>query len=216
MDHPKVVVDKQYARWEKKAILDYEESMLASKYPAFKALINEYHDGILLYEIMSDKVWNKAMKDTVGLKEYYEGHKNEYLWTKRYNAEYVESYNKKDAKKSYKLMKSGKMDITKVAQEMNAESQLRVKIKQGKFELKKATYLKNDLKQKLNKPYEVDGKFYVVRVKEVLEAGPKEFGEAKGAITSDYQSHLEKEWLKMLNENHKVVINHDALYNLGK
>ncbi|MFZ9028295.1 MAG: peptidylprolyl isomerase [Crocinitomicaceae bacterium] len=216
MDHPRVVVDKQYERWEKKAILDSEEGKLASKYPAFKALINEYHDGILLYEVMSDKVWNKAMKDTSGLQEYHAAHRNEYMWEKRYNLELIEAYDKVVAKTAYKLMKKGKMDITKVAQELNGDSQLKVKYKQGKFEASKLTYLHDDLKVKLNKPYQVDDKFYVVRIKEVLEAGPKEFKEAKGAITSDYQDHLEKEWLKELRTKHKVEIDHDALYSLGK
>lgn len=216
MDHPRVVVEKQYDRWEKKAILDAEEGKLASKHPAFKALINEYHDGILLYEVMSDKVWNKAMKDTSGLKEYHKANRNNYMWEKRFNLELIEAYDKDVAKKAYKLMKKGKMDITKVAQELNGDSQLKVKYKQGKFETSKLTYLKDDLKVKLNKPYQVDDKFYVVRIKQVLEAGPKEFKEAKGAITSDYQDHLEKEWLKELRTKHKVEIDYDALYSLGK
>lgn len=216
MDHPKVVVDKQYDRWEKKAILDYEESRLADKYPAFKALITEYHDGILLYEVMSDKVWNKAMKDTTGLQAYYESHKQNYQWEKRYDLELIECYSPEDAKKAYKLMKKGKMDITKVAQTMNSESQLKVKFKQGKFEISRLSYLRDDLKEKLNKPYEVDGKYYVIRVKETLDKGPKAFNEAKGAITSDYQNYLEQEWLKELEKKHKVVINYDALYSLGE
>ncbi len=216
MDHPKVVVDKQYERWEKKAILDSEESKLASKYPAFKALINEYHDGILLYEVMSDKVWNKAMKDTTGLQNYHAANRNNYMWEKRYNLELIEAYDKAVAKRAYKLMKKGKMDITKVSQELNGDSQLKVKYKQGKFETTKLPYLREDLKVKLNKPYQVDDKFYVVRIKEVLDAGPKEFKEAKGAITSDYQDHLEKKWLEELKTKHKVEIDYDALYSLGK
>ena len=128
----------------------------------------------------------------------------------------IEAYDKAVAKTAYKLMKKGKMDITKVAQELNGDSQLKVKYKQGKFEASKLTYLKDDLKVKLNKPYQVDDKFYVVRIKEVLEAGPKEFKEAKGAITSDYQDHLEKQWLKELRTKHKVEIDYDALYSLGK
>ena len=136
---------------EKKTILDFEKSKLAAKYPAFKALINEYHDGILLYEVMSDKVWNKAMKDTSGLKQYHANNKDNYVWQKRYNLELIEAYNKSDAKKAFKLMKKGKMDITKVAQELNSESQLKVKYKQGKFETTNLSYLHDDLKVKLNK-----------------------------------------------------------------
>ena len=59
----KSLVDKQYKNWIKMVVLKYEEDVLPSKYPAYKALLKEYHDGILLYEIMSDKVWNKAVKD---------------------------------------------------------------------------------------------------------------------------------------------------------
>ena len=216
MDHPKVVVDNQYVRWEKKTILDFEKSKLATKYPAFKALINEYHDGILLYEVMSDKVWNKAMKDTSGLKQYHANNKDNYVWQKRYNLELIEAYNKSDAKKAFKLMKKGKMDITKVAQELNSESQLKVKYKQGKFETTNLSYLHDDLKVKLNKPYQKEDKFYIVRIKDILEAGPKEFKEAKGAITSDYQDFLEKEWLQELRAKHSVEINYDALYSLGQ
>jgi peptidyl-prolyl cis-trans isomerase SurA len=67
-DDFKKIVDIQLKNWEKSVILDYEESKLTTKYPEFKALVNEYHDGIILYEVMSDKVWNKANRDTTGLK----------------------------------------------------------------------------------------------------------------------------------------------------
>ena len=64
------IVKRQYAEWVKKSVLAYEEGLLASKYPEYKALVKEYHDGIILYEVMSDMVWNKAVKDTTGLKEF--------------------------------------------------------------------------------------------------------------------------------------------------
>lgn len=210
------VIDLQFQRYEKEEIIELEKSMLADKYPAYKALITEYHDGILLFEVMSDKVWNKAIKDTTGLKAYYEQHKNQYTWNERINAEYIECYNSADAKKAYKLMKKGNLDITKVASEMNEESKLSVKFKTGKFELSKYAFLNKNLKVKLNKPYEIDGKFYVVRVKEKIGAGPKELNEAKGAVTSDYQNYLEDQWLQELKEKHKVVINKEALYSIGE
>ena len=65
-----LLVDKQFQAFEKETILAFEDKKLEAKHPDFKALMNEYHDGILLYEVMSDKVWNKAMKDTVGLKNF--------------------------------------------------------------------------------------------------------------------------------------------------
>ena len=68
----------------------------------------------------------------------------------------------------------------------------------------------------MNDTYSFDGKFYAVRIMEVIPAGLKEFDEAKGAITSDYQNHLEIEWLKEIEKKHVVVINKEALYSIGQ
>ncbi len=61
-----------------KDIIRYEDSMLEKKYPDFRYLMNEFHDGILLFDISSKKVWNKVQEDSTGLKEYYNLHKNDF------------------------------------------------------------------------------------------------------------------------------------------
>ena len=71
-EDPSKLIANQYRNFEKASILEFEESKLSYKYPEYKALVQEYHDGIILYEIMSDKVWNKAVKDTTGLKNYFD------------------------------------------------------------------------------------------------------------------------------------------------
>lgn len=211
------LVALQYSKWEKEAILEYEESKLAGKYPAFKALITEYHDGILLYEVMSDMVWNKAMRDTVGLKNYYESHKADYMWGKRLDAEVFECYSKEAAEKALSLLKLDTMSVTNIVKEINKETELNTRHRNGKFDISKTKFFDNtDLKVGVNPVYENDGKFFVVKVNEVLEPSQKEFTEAKGAVTSDYQNYLETEWLKELNKKHKVVINNNVLYSLGK
>jgi len=64
--------------FEEKAILDYEDEHLADKYPEYRLLASEYRDGLLLFEIMSRKVWDKISTDTVGMKSYYTNNKNDY------------------------------------------------------------------------------------------------------------------------------------------
>jgi peptidyl-prolyl cis-trans isomerase SurA len=214
---PKTVVDKQYKIWEKQTILDYEESKLVNKYPAYKALTTEYHDGILLYEIMSDKVWNKAMKDTTGLKEFYEANKANYQWGTRISGVIYECNSAKVADDVYKLAEIDTMRPSKITRQINQESELNVRDKDGKFEIEKISYLNGrTFTAGLNQPYEVDGKFYVIKVDENLNAMQKEFSEAKGSITSDYQTYLEKEWLKELRVKHPITINSEALYSVGK
>ncbi|MDG1148229.1 MAG: peptidylprolyl isomerase [Crocinitomicaceae bacterium] len=211
------VVDAKYSKWEKEAILNYEESKLATKYPAFKALITEYHDGILLYEIMSDIVWNKAMKDTTGLKTYYNNNKSDYFWGTRINGDVYECYTLASANKVYDLLKTDTLSPVQVVQLINGESELNIRHRNGKFDLNKTQHLSSrELNDGLNSVYELDGKYYIVVVSETLEPAQKEFSEAKGAITSNYQNFLEKNWLDELNKKHSIKVNTQELYSIGK
>lgn len=56
------------------ALLRYEESQLANRYPEYNALLREYHDGMLLFALMEEHVWRRASSDTEGLRLYYNYH----------------------------------------------------------------------------------------------------------------------------------------------
>ncbi|WP_294671454.1 peptidylprolyl isomerase [uncultured Fluviicola sp.] len=211
------LVKKQYAAWQNSEILAYEESKLDSKYPDFKALMQEYHDGILLYEIMSDKVWNKAIKDTSGLKTFFEGHNANYTWGKRYNAYIYECSTEDISKKVAVMLKNDTISSRTVINTINKDSELNLRVRTGKFEVESTPYLKgHDLKKGVNPAYVFDGKYYIVKVDEILEPTQKTMAEAKGAATSDYQTYLEKEWLTEIAKKHPIVIHEQVLYSLGK
>ena len=214
------MIDDQYKMFENKEILAYEESKLANKYPAYRALVTEYHDGILLYEIMSDMVWNKAMKDTTGLKEFHASNSSNYQWNKRYDADVFECNSKDIAIKVYNILISEAADslrVVEIVEMVNTDSELNTRHRNGKFDVKKSSFVMDiNLKKGVNNVYEKDGKYFVVRVADILSPGEKEFAEAKGAVTSDYQGFLETEWLKELRAKHKIVVNEDVLYGLGK
>ncbi|WP_343637339.1 peptidylprolyl isomerase [Fluviicola sp.] len=211
------LVKKQYAAWQNSEILGYEESKLDSKYPDFKALMQEYHDGILLYEVMSDKVWNKAIKDTSGLKTFFESNNANYKWGKRYNAYIYECSNEDIAKKVAAMLKSDTISSRTVINAINKDSELNLRVRTGKFEVESTPYLKgHELKKGVNPAYVVDGKYYIVKVDEILEPMQKTMAEAKGAATSDYQTYLEKEWLTEIAKKHPIVIHEQVLYSLGK
>lgn len=213
----KDLINREYINWEKSAILEYEETQLERKYPEFKALMQEYHDGILLYEVMSDKVWNKASKDTTGLKEFYAKNTGNYLWKDRVNAVVYECLNKDIATKVQKMIKNDTINSKHVLDKINADSELNLRVRTNKFEINETPYLKDkNFKKGINDVYEFEGKFYVVKVEELIPAENKSFEEAKGAITADYQNYLEKIWLEDLAKNHPVKINESVLYSLGK
>ncbi|MEN9421096.1 MAG: hypothetical protein RLZZ107_570 [Bacteroidota bacterium] len=217
-DEASVVVKQLYTQWEKAAILAYEESLLPAKYPAFKALVQEYHDGIILYEIMQDQVWNKAVKDTAGLRTFFNENRSKYSWSERINATVYECKDEHIAVQVYgMLLKSDTITSKNVIEVINKDSELNLKVRMNKFELKQTAYLNNrNWTLGLNPVYSYEGKWYVVKVAEIMSPAPKEFTEAKGLATSDYQVYLEKKWLDALRSKHQIVINTDVLYQLGK
>ncbi len=216
-DANEVVVAMQYKAWEKEAIIGYEESKLADKYPAYKALITEYHDGILLYEIMTDKVWNKAMKDTVGLRAYFDNNRSKYMWSDRVDAVVYECADLKIADQVYKMILNDTINSKHVLDVINKDSELNLRVRTNKFDVAQTNFLKGQsLVLGANKVYALDGKYYVIKVNKNLPAGNKEFSEAKGSVTSDYQTFLEQQWILELMKKHKIEINQQVLYAVGQ
>jgi peptidyl-prolyl cis-trans isomerase SurA len=216
-DEIKTVVATQHKLWEKEAILQHEEDKLPSKHPEYKALLTEYHDGILLYEIMQDMVWNKAIKDTIGLRTYFEANRSNYMWGKRVDAEIYECLNKEIATEVSKMLPGKDITSKEVIEKINKDSELNLRVRTNKYDLSTTNFLTGrDLKVGVNAPYEFEGKFYVIKVVEVIDPRTKEFHEAKGAATSDYQNELERIWLEQLKAKHKIKVNEEVLYSLGK
>ncbi|MCS7005187.1 MAG: peptidylprolyl isomerase [Cytophagales bacterium] len=75
-----------YHQFVDQSLLQYEEANLEKKYSEFAQLVQEYRDGILLFKIMEDNVWNKAVQDTVGLRNFYLQNKSNYMWKERAQA----------------------------------------------------------------------------------------------------------------------------------
>ncbi len=75
-----------YNEYINNSLLDYEERHLDTKYEAFRNLMQEYKDGILLFTLTDQKVWSKSVTDTSGLENYYAQHKQDYQWKERANA----------------------------------------------------------------------------------------------------------------------------------
>ena len=212
------VIKKQYTAWQNSEIIGYEEMQLERKYPEFKALMQEYHDGILLYEVMTDKVWNKAIKDSSGLRAFFEQNAGKYQWGKRYNAFVYECLNQDVANQVTAMLNSSDTITSKtIIAAVNKSSELNLRVRTNKFEVAQTAFLKDrDLKVGVNPAYTYEGKVYVVKVDEILMPGPKLLSEAKGAATSDYQGYLEKMWLEELAKKHPITVNTAVLYSLGK
>lgn len=200
-----VIVNSMSKQWEDDALIEYEENRLDVKYPKFKALMDEYRDGILLFEVTDKKVWSKAVKDTVGLKDYYEKHKSSYMWGERADIDIITSSKPEIATEAHKLLEKGKT-IKDVVAQLNKDSQLNINTEslvviKGDNAAADASW-----KPGLTPVKTENGKTTFVQVNKILPDAPKSFTEAKGLITADYQAYLEKEWLQTLKQKYKVDV----------
>jgi len=200
-----------YNKFVEKSIMDYEDSRLEAKYPEFRALMKEYRDGILLFGLTDDMVWSKAVKDTVGLQAYYEANKNNYLWDQRVSADIFTCTNAKIAKSVRKMINSGKYSDAQILEKANKTSQLNLSIVSGKY-LKKDNALIDSIPWKAGLTSDIvkENSIIIVRINKVIDKEPKTLAEARGLITSDYQTYLEKEWITALKKKYPVEINKDV------
>ena len=208
-----VYVENLFNNFVNENCIAYENKHLEDNYPEFKALMREYHDGILLFDLTDKKVWTKAVKDTLGLEEYFNEHNTKYMWDERVDATVYQLKNKDDFDTIMAIIKTNESDGD-IAKKFDMDSITSVKIIPGKFEKDDNKYIdqaewttgniqviSSDVEKRVN----------IVKIKEVLPPQMKAFNEARGIATADYQGYLEQEWIEQLKVTYPVVINDEVL-----
>ena len=213
------VINELYETFKAQKILEIESDNLESKYDEFRLLYREYHDGILMYQLQKEKVWDKAVVDTLGLFSFYEKNKSNYMWGNRVSVKIYSSKNDKIAKKVLRKLKWG-IDDQDLLNDINSQSALNLSIEDSIF-----SQGDNPLVDELFFDVEWDSLaadefFYnndnkVIYLSEILPKSVKSLNEIKGLVISDYQSFLEQEWLDQLSQKYNVVIN-KALFLLAQ
>lgn len=206
----KFTLEQQYKNFVEESAVAYEESQLEAKYPEFKALMQEYRDGILLFELTDRKVWSKAVKDTTGLKEYYEKNKNNYLWDERADVTTYKCADEKVAKEVRKMLSKKKTE-KEILDVINKKSQLNLATETVMYVKGENKMIDENWKEGLSADIKKDGKVIILAVNKVLPKTPKLLNEAKGMVTADYQNFLEKDWLSNIRKNHTIEVKEDVL-----
>ncbi len=212
------LLNEYYDEFVNASCLEYEESMLEVKKPEFKSLMKEYHDGILLFELMDRMVWTKAVKDTLGLEEFRKKNENKYMWGNRADVAIFNCNDSKICDAAHKLAEK-KKDVETIKDKLNKnEKEEHVSTIEGKYEKGQYDVVdKVDWKagvspvEKLN-----DSTYRFVWVKQIVGPEPKSLKEAKGYIVSDYQEYLEKTWLEQLRKKYPIKVNESVFESLIK
>ena len=212
------LLNEYYDNFVSQVVLDFEEGQLESKKPDFKALMKEYRDGILLFELTDRMVWSKAVKDTVGLQAFHEQNKSKYMWGNRVDVVIYNTTDKKLADAAYKLA-TKKKDATAIKTKLNKEgAAAKISTIEGKYE--KGQYnVVDEIEWNVGvTPVKLldDSSYRFIAVKSLVAPEPKSLKEAKGYVVSDYQEYLEKTWIAELRKKYPIVVNENVLKALVK
>jgi peptidyl-prolyl cis-trans isomerase SurA len=210
-----VFLEKTFTAYVDDEVINFLDERLEEIYPEFKALVNEYRDGILLFELTDEKVWSAAIKDTTGLKAFHAEHKDDYMWGDRVDATLVTSFSEEAVKKARTMAKDGKTG-EEIKEAFASDSLLNINVVDKKFERSS-----NDIIGKINWEKGVskivkdeNGQSGFAIIHQLVGPEPKSLNEARGLITADYQNYLEKEWIEQLREKYPVTIHQAVLHEI--
>ncbi|MDG1534683.1 MAG: peptidylprolyl isomerase [Schleiferiaceae bacterium] len=192
-------------------MIAYEDGQLELKHADFRNLVREYKEGILLFDLTQEAVWNKAAQDSAGIANHYELIKEDYRWEDRVQATYWVTTDEKLAKKIAKWTAKNKVD--KVKELLENEDALSVAIQNGTYEKDDNSVIVAVWQQDSGTfgPIELDnGSFAVVQIDEFIPSAPKALNEIKGLVIASYQDTLEKEWVNALKLKFEVNVNENA------
>jgi len=200
----------RFESFEQKELYNYYLDRLPEMNADFRNLINEYRDGMLLFEISNRKVWDKAAKDTVGLKAFFEKNRADYTWkSPRVKGILVQAANDSVAKVATAMLDTLPADkaIHEVRKELGTNIKVdRILMSKGDNELVDALIF--DMKE-LPNPNTRYPKYFIYNAK-MLNA-PEEVDDVKAQATADYQNALETEWIEELQSKYPVIINEKEL-----
>lgn len=202
-----------YENFSDYAVMDYADAHLEEKYPEFKALVQEYRDGILLFDLMDREVWDKAVKDTVGLKAFHAAHADKYMWDARVYATTVTVTRAESLPKVKAVIDAG-TPLDSLRSTFERDSINYAYVRKGYYQKGDNKYV-DQVEWKVGAtkeiPSTVDESTVIVFIRELRDPEPKTLKEARGLVTSDYQVELEEKWVKSLKERYPVKIDEKVL-----
>ncbi len=197
----------------------YADAHLEEKYEDLRHLVQEYHDGILLFEVSLREVWDKAAKDTAGLEAFFKANKKKYAWeTPHWKGCVIQAKDQNSLKAAKNIIKNANPDSVQsyIKNRLNQDSVVYVKVQRGLWEQgKNGAVDKFGLKIKTAE-FTPSEEFPIVECVGKKLKAPEAWTDEKGKVTTDYQDFLEAEWIKALRAKYPVELNEEVWESIKK
>lgn len=208
--------ESQLKNWLDKLInqelLNYENSQLEKKHPEFAHILADYHDGILLFNISKDKIWDAATNDSTRLRNYYQQSTKKYYWNDRFKGLLIETKDVATRTKIESMLNQKDYSKQELMAIFDPNNENNIRVKEVKVE-KGADPIVDYYIWNGSKPVGFNETTTFVHGK-VFQHEQKELEEAWGIYSSDLQEIIEKEWIDSLKRKYPIEINKKVLKNI--
>ncbi len=201
------------------ALLNEDAMNLDKTDSEFASLMNNYRDGIYIFKLQQDEVWNKIKIDSAKLHEFYLQNKDKYVWPDRVN--FAEIYAKSDSaiKFYYSLLQKGE-NFDSVAAKYTERPGYKKKAGIWGLQEVSSSELASEANKLKNpgdysKPFHSINGFSIVSLIAKDPSHIKTFEEAKAEVSGAYQEvdskNLEKGYIDSLDKLYKPKIFYNEL-----
>ena len=175
-----------YVKFKNETLKNYFKERLEVENTEYATIINDYRNGLLVYDVMNKNIWQIAKTDSTGLKNYYEKTKNNYNWKKRLDVDIYSSSDEITTKQVQTLLMRGKESAT-IKKQINSEGKINVITVSDVFEIDQSELPEDLIPEKGVSDIKLNDGFYVVvNIKEVIEPNLKEFDEVRGTAIKNF------------------------------
>jgi peptidyl-prolyl cis-trans isomerase SurA len=208
-------LNKQYSVFLDQSLFNYKKDNLINENQDYANVLKEYEEGLLLFDIMEEKIWNGAKSDTIGLKKYYNSNLDSYKSKFDILATIINSPSKKLLKEVLRELDNG-ISSDSIIKKYTKKNLI---INTGKFNLDDPLLPQNPkFKKNINKRkiYKLQTGYVIVNIDEVIPSKILSFDEVKGSVIADFQTVLESKWIDKLRFKYNLIVYNDVLDELKR
>ena len=214
------VVNTYYTEFETQKLKEFTMNLLEKENKTYASVINEFRNGLLIYDLMNINIWEPSKTDTLGLEKFFQENRQKYTWNKRVDASIASVSESETAYYVQELLRNG-VDAQTIEQQLNTDDEVVVIFTSGVFEIDHQALPENFTPQiGVSEVYfaqkNPEKSAVVVLVNDVLPQQQKSLKDVRGKVMSDYQNYLEAKWMKELRDKYSVRINKKVLRKLTK
>ena len=188
------LVDDSQGKLTKDQLMSKRADSLAAVDPEARYLIQEYHDGLLLYEISNRQVWERAAKDEAGLKAWFDTHKKNYSWSEpHYKGIAYHVKDKADVKAVKKCLKGLPFEqwAEVLRTTFNPDTIVRIRVEKGLFKpgdngtIDRMVFkIRNTKTDAANANYPIEAVYG-----KKLKKRPEDYTDVRSQVVADYQDY---------------------------